>query len=420
MMGAYYAPHHVYIHFPYCLYKCHYCDFNSHAREVGAVPARRYADALIAEICARAGHEGPSRESSQATVNPDPAVAFFGAPIRSVFFGGGTPSLMPPGEVARVLQQLAAHAPLAKDVEITLEANPGTLTPETLEGFRWAGVNRISIGLQSLADENLARFGRIHTAKQGMQAVRLAQNAGFKRVNADLIFGFPGQTLSQWRSDLERAVDLGTGHLSCYALTAEEGTRFTQELRQGRWQETESGLFADMLEFTHDFLFRTHPPYEISNFAKPGSECRHNLGYWRYHSYLGLGAGACSQFVMPASHETPAQVIRTTNHQAPDHYMRTVEQGECFTREAIPSRTAMGEFMMMGLRLEKGILKLEFERIFGSSIETIFAPVIDRQLQEGGLNRKADRLFPTRRGVFLNNGLVIPYLGDSSLTPKGV
>lgn len=411
MMGAYYAPHHVYIHFPYCLYKCHYCDFNSHAREAGEVPVGRYTDALIAEIRVRAKRCASSHASFASKVASDPAAAFFGPEIQSVFFGGGTPSLMSPGEVARVLKELSAHAPLAKDVEITLEANPGTLTPETLEGFLLAGVNRISIGLQSLADENLARFGRIHTAKQGMQAVRLAQDAGFKRVNADLIFGFPGQTLPHWQSDLKNAVDLGTGHLSCYALTAEEGTRFTKELRQGRWQETEGGVFADMLEFTHDFLSRTHPPYEISNFAKRGEECRHNLGYWRYHSYLGLGAGACSQFVMPATHETPTQIIRTTNHKAPDHYIGTVEQGTCFTREAIPSRTAMGEFMMMGLRLEKGVSKQEFEKVFGCSIETIFAPVIDRQVKEGGLNRTADRLFPTRQGVFLNNSLVVPYLG---------
>lgn len=394
------TPAHLYIHYPYCLYKCRYCDFNSYAYEAGEIPQTRYARTLISEIRRRReiserGGDGFLRD---------------GAEIATVFFGGGTPSLMNPDDAELVLAEAAGTNYAAPDVEITLESNPGTVTREKFREFRRAGINRVSLGVQSFHDKYLGRFGRIHTGGEASNAIGAALSAGFERVSCDLMFGFPGQTLAEWRSDLERAFDFGLKHISCYALTAEEGTSYAAEIRKGEWRETDPDLFADMQELTYDMTAAAGlAAYEISNFAVPGEECRHNLAYWRTRPYVGLGAGAVSQFVSDAGGESSGSpfLVRQTDHKAPDHYMRTVKDGtDFFVSESVGRADAMKEFVMMGLRLRDGISLQDFEARFGSCLEKSCAGVIAKRVADGSLLREGGRLRPTRLGFLRNNAVV--------------
>lgn len=386
------TPSHLYIHFPYCLYKCRYCDFNSYAYERTEIPGTRYAAALVGEIRKR------------RTISDEGGDGFFknGTELATLFFGGGTPSLMNPRDVTAVLEEIGRANPAASDAEITLESNPGTVNTDAFRAFREAGINRVSIGVQSFNDKYLGRFGRIHTGDEALRAIAAARSAGFSRVSCDLIFGFPGQTIDEWRADLARALSLGLKHVSCYALTAEAGTEFAAEVRRGAFVETDPDLFADMQELTYEMTAEVGlSAYEISNFAVPGEECRHNLAYWRSRSYVGLGAGGVSQFV------SAERVVRQTNHKVPDHYMRTLaEGGEFCVAESVGRVDAMKEFVMMGLRLRDGISLSEFSARFGSCLEESCAGVIARHVAEGRLILEADRLRPTRTGFLRNNAVV--------------
>jgi oxygen-independent coproporphyrinogen-3 oxidase len=386
------TPAHLYIHFPYCLYKCRYCDFNSYAYERAEIPGTRYAAALVGEIRKR------------RTISDEGGDGFLknGTELATLFFGGGTPSLMNPKDVTAVLEEIGRTHPAASDAEITLESNPGTVNTDAFRAFREAGINRVSIGVQSFHDKYLGRFGRIHTGDEALRAIDAARSAGFSRVSCDLIFGFPGQTLDEWRADLARAFSLGLKHVSCYALTAEAGTEFAAEVRRGAFVETDPDLFADMQELTYEMTAEVGlSAYEISNFAVPGEECRHNLAYWRSRSYVGLGAGGVSQFV------STERVVRQTNHKVPDHYIRTLaEGGEFYVAESVGRVDAMKEFVMMGLRLRDGISLSEFLARFGSCLEESCAGVIARHVAEGSLILEADRLRPTRTGFLRNNAVV--------------
>lgn len=413
---------HIYIHYPYCLYKCHYCDFNSHAYAKNDIPQNQYTQALLAELQRR-------RENFTES-----GTGFFadGTKIKTIFFGGGTPSLMNPRDLEKILDALRAIFIFADDIEITLESNPGTVTLEKFRDFKSTGVTRVSLGVQSLHDQYLSKFGRIHTAREAHDAVEFAVAAGFQRVSTDLIYGFPNQTLNEWQKDLDEMLSWNLGHVSCYALTAEEGTEFAKSVKNQLVAETNSDLFADFQERTYACMAEAgRCAYEVSNFAIPGEESRHNLAYWNYESYLGLGAGACSQFVAPLTRPSDTlsprgegrvrgAVIRCTNHKAPEHYMRTVTSAKSFyTTEIIDQTTAMKEFVMMGLRLQNGVDQKRFQDLFQKSFSEVFAKAIAQNLENGRLvyekavaPTNGDPLRVTQNGFLMNHALVWDFFNE--------
>lgn len=394
---------HIYIHYPYCLYKCHYCDFNSYALDKNEIARKPFAELIFAEIQNRT-RLWQAKESHFLTP---------GRTIASIFFGGGTPSLMDPNDAAKTIAELAKIYKISDDCEITLEANPGTLTADKLKMFADAGINRLSLGLQSLDDRFLKDFGRIHDAKAGIAALEMAMKSPIKRVSADFIFGFPGQSLKDWKKDLDQLLTYSTTHLSCYALTAEEGTRFASDVKIGRLQETDSDLFSDMLQLTHETLGQAGlSAYEISNFAKPGFESQHNLGYWNYHAYLGLGPGAVSQFFPKG---TDVFSLRDQNLKGPDAYATGLLHEKYFTSEAIDKKTAMTEFLMMGLRLRAGISLEDFAQRFGVSLTDVYSEALINVQKRGLAVLEACRLKPTQEGFYLNHKLVLEFMNLSEL-----
>jgi oxygen-independent coproporphyrinogen-3 oxidase len=318
--------HALYIHWPFCARKCPYCDFNSHVRET--VDHSAWRAALTADM---------RHEADQAG----------GEPLQSVFFGGGTPSLMPPSLVGSLLNEAERLWGFAPDIEITLEANPSSVEADRFAGLAAAGVNRVSLGLQSLSDRALKFLGRLHDAAEGLAALRTAQRS-FERVNADLIYALPGQTESDWRAELSRALDFGTGHLSLYQLTIEAGTRFATDVRQGAFTPLADDPAADLFALTRELTAAAGlPAYEISNHARPGQESRHNLTYWRYHDYAGIGPGAHGRRGGRA----------TTRHKKPENWLSAVAQhGHGITEERVLAvREQASEALLMGLRLAEGV-----------------------------------------------------------------
>ena len=295
----------LYLHIPYCQSKCPYCDFNSHA--VASWPEDDYVRALVAEIERRAGE--------------DP---WAGRRLKTIFFGGGTPSLFRPESIAAVLAAAERNFGLEGGAEVTLEANPGTVDAAKLGGMRAAGINRISFGAQSFNDERLKFLGRIHGAAETREAVRLAHRAGFERLNLDLIFAVPGQSIDETLSDIAEAAALGPDHISAYNLTFEEGTAFFTEMKRGRIRPIDSDRQAEFYAAVREELPRRgYDMYEISNYAPPGHEARHNLSYWRLESYLGLGAGAHSF----ARDENGGGGRRWWNERMPARYVEQALKG---------------------------------------------------------------------------------------------
>ena len=261
----------LYIHWPFCLAKCPYCDFNSHVRS--GIDHARWEAALLADM----RHERANTPAEALT---------------SVFFGGGTPSLMPPALVERLLREAQGLWGFAPDIEITLEANPSSVEAANFRALAATGINRVSLGLQALYDETLRFLGRLHDAAEGLAALEVAQRH-FARVNFDLIYARPGQTPGQWRAELERALGFGTGHLSLYQLTIEPGTRFATMVREQAFTPLDDDAAGDLYALTRELTTAAGmPAYEVSNHARPGEESRHNLTYWRYQDYSGIGPGA--------------------------------------------------------------------------------------------------------------------------------
>jgi oxygen-independent coproporphyrinogen-3 oxidase len=316
----------LYIHWPFCRKKCPYCDFNSHVRE--GVDAGAWQAALIADMRHEAELAG-------------------GEALESVFFGGGTPSLMPPALVAALLEEAERLWGFAPGSEITLEANPSSVEASKFRDLATAGVNRISLGLQSLDDAALRFLGRLHSAQEGLAALKTAQ-AAFKRVSFDLIYARPGQTPDQWSAELERALGFGTGHLSVYQLTIEANTRFATDVRQGAFVPLPDDPAADLFELTRAMTEAAGlPAYEVSNHARPGEESRHNLTYWRYQDYAGIGPGAHGR----------RDGIATRRHRKPENFLEaTARNGHGIAEErALVPREQAAEALLMGLRLREGI-----------------------------------------------------------------
>jgi putative oxygen-independent coproporphyrinogen III oxidase len=327
-----------YVHFPWCLAKCPYCDFVSYVAP--AIDHAGYADAVLRELDARA----PAFMEGHVERR-----------LESVFFGGGTPSLWEPAELGGVLDGLRARFGARSTAEVTVECNPTSLDVERARRLRDAGVNRLSIGVQSLRDDRLRYLGRLHDAAGARSAVEGAIASGIPRVSADLIFGLPGQSASDARDEAIELVNLGVAHLSCYQLTIEPGTRFGELARRGRLPLAEDGEVADAFLAIDEALgglgFRH---YEISNYARPGEEARHNLGYWRGDEYLGLGCGAYG-FVRSASATAPAAGLRWRNEVQPDRYVASGAQSPGATVESLDAETLLRERIMLGLRVEEGI-----------------------------------------------------------------
>ena len=316
----------LYIHWPFCAKKCPYCDFNSHVRD--GVDVAAWQAALVADIRAEAAVAG-------------------GEPLTSVFFGGGTPSLMPPSLVAALLTEAQALWGFADGIEITLEANPSSVEAANFAALAVAGINRVSLGVQSLDDAELRFLGRLHGADEALRALDTAQEH-FKRVSFDLIYALPDHTPDLWQARLERALALGTGHLSLYQLTIEPGTRFASDVRRGRLVPLDDDAAAELFDITQALTAAAGlPAYETSNHARPGEESRHNLTYWRYQDYVGVGPGA---------HGRRAGVA-TVRHKKPENFLAAVlRQGDGIT-EARPLAVTeqAAEALLMGLRLTEGV-----------------------------------------------------------------
>ena len=349
----------VYVHWPFCLAKCPYCDFNSHVRE--RVDERRWRAALVAEI------------DHFSALAP-------GRTVTSVFFGGGTASLMAPDTVAALIERVALRWPLAGDVEITLEANPTSVEAGRFAGYRAAGVNRVSLGVQSLDDDALRFLGRGHDAAEARAAVATAR-ARFPRLSFDLIYARPGQTPAAWRAELAEAVGLAADHLSVYQLTIEPGTVFHARARRGALEVLGDDAAAALYDTTHEVLDAAGlPAYEISNHAAPGAWSRHNLTYWRSGDYVGVGPGAHGRVA------AGRRVVATRQIRSPERWLAAVERRGHGGHESV--RLGAGararEALMMGLRLREGVPRARFRARTGRSLETALAPGRLGPLVDGG------------------------------------
>lgn len=364
----------LYIHWPFCLAKCPYCDFNSHVRE--RIDQARFAAALRRELAFEAARLGPRL-------------------LGSIFFGGGTPSLMEPATVAALIGDATRLFAPAGDIEITLEANPTSVEAARLRDFRAAGVNRISMGIQALDDTDLARLGRQHSAGQAMAALELAREV-FPRLSFDLIYARPGQSLPAWREELRRALGLAADHLSLYQLTIEPGTVYEGMHRKGEIvlpdEDTQAALYDATAEEAGRFGLL---PYEVSNYAAAGAESRHNLAYWRYQDYAGIGPGAHGRLTLGRA------LVATRRHRAPEPWAERVERdGHGSTaEEAIPALDRAREMLLMGLRLSEGVDAAAFAaRSGGGLLEALEADVLEQAVAAGYVTWDGTRLVATAEG----------------------
>lgn len=376
----------LYIHWPFCLAKCPYCDFNSHVRE--GIDVAAWQTALLSDMA----HE---------------AALTSGQELTSIFFGGGTPSLMPPALVAALIEAASRHWRFAPGIEITLEANPSSVEAANFAALAGAGINRVSLGLQALDDAALRFLGRLHDAAEGLAALEVAQRH-FARVSFDLIYARPDHTPELWDAELARALALGTGHLSLYQLTIEPGTRFATLVREGRFTPLDDDAAGDLFALTRDRTVAAGlPAYEISNHARPGEESRHNLVYWRYQDYAGIGPGAHGR----------RGGFATVRHKKPENFLKAVgtqHHGIAEIRE-LGMREQAAEALLMGLRLAEGIdpaaLALRFSLPETDLIDPAKCAFYTAQ---GLLRQQAGRLIVTGEGMPLLDGLL------AELVPAGL
>lgn len=369
----------LYIHWPFCVSKCPYCDFNSHVRD--SVDQDAWRAALLTDMA----HE---------------ASLTAGTSLTSIFFGGGTPSLMPPATVAALIDAAERHWGFAEDIEITLEANPSSVETARFADLAKAGINRVSLGLQSLDDQALAFLGRAHDVHEGLAALDIAQKV-FARTSFDLIYALPGQSTEAWQTQLERALSFGTGHLSLYQLTIEPGTRFATLAARGELGEAEPDHGAQLYDVTQAISEAAGlPAYEISNHARPGEESRHNLTYWRYHSYAGIGPGAHGR----------RGDFATTRHKKPENWLSAIDRnGHGLQSEDRLSAYDQGaEMLMMGLRLIEGVPR---DRLPGSLLDN---DAIKRLTAHGLLHPDSNRLVATPQGLLVLNSLLAEIVADEA------
>ncbi|WP_037516255.1 radical SAM family heme chaperone HemW [Sphingobium yanoikuyae] len=368
----------LYVHWPFCVSKCPYCDFNSHVRD------RIDADAWQAALLADLAHEAEKNGRR---------------PLRSIFFGGGTPSLMPPRIAASLIEAAERHWGFSNDIEITLEANPNSVEAARFGDLAAAGINRVSLGLQALDNEALAFLGRAHDVDEGLGALDTARRI-FDRVSFDLIYARPGQSESDWEAELARALSFGTGHLSLYQLTIEPGTRFATLAAQGKLTPVDPDHGATLYELTQAMTAQAGiPSYEISNHARPGQESRHNLIYWRYGDYVGIGPGAHGR----------RGGMATLRHKKPENWMGAVDRNGNGLQQEVPlqAEDKAREALLMGLRLGEGV---DLARIAGLSGLPIDALVDDRAVDRmndlGLVWRTGNRLQVSPAGMLLLDAIL--------------
>lgn len=369
----------VYLHWPFCLSKCPYCDFNSHVRHA-AIDEARYVRAFAAEIAATA-QRIPGRT------------------VSTMFFGGGTPSLMQPATVAAILDAVAKHWTIAPDVEITLEANPTSVEAERFRGYRAAGVNRVSMGVQSLDDRVLKELGRMHSADEAMAAIAVARSV-FERYSFDLIYARPGQAPDSWSAELSRAIAQAAEHLSLYQLTIEPETAFHALQSAGKLVIPDSDASRELYDLTIETCARAGlPAYEISNHARPGAECRHNLVYWRGAEYAGIGPGAHGRLNVGNAR------IATATEKRPETWLMRVESlGHGVIEDEPLTREERGdEYLLMGLRLAEGIDPARFREISGRELDPKRVAILHSEgaveMTEQGHLRVTQACFPVLDAV---------------------
>jgi oxygen-independent coproporphyrinogen-3 oxidase len=375
------SPLAIYIHWPFCRSKCPYCDFNSHVRE--RIDPRAWTAALLADL------------DRQRELAPEHQVV-------SIFFGGGTPSLMPPDTAAALIERVKRHWPTSRELEITLEANPNSAEAERFAGFAAAGVNRLSLGVQALDAKALKFLGRAHNREEALAAIKLSQQL-FPRTSFDLIYARPGQSLAAWRDELDEALSLAGEHLSLYQLTIEPGTAFHTATRNGTLAPLDDETAAAMFELTQERLATAGlPAYEISNHARPSAECRHNLVYWRYQDYLGIGPGAHGR----VTRDGAKYAIR--HRRLPEAWLKqpAFEEATPIGRE-----TQVEEMVMMGLRLVEGTPRARLETLAECSIEALFGVSLNRLIEGGFATLDKKRFAATPAGRQRLNAVLGALLG---------
>ena len=370
----------LYVHIPFCIRKCQYCDFLSAPSDKSTREA--YVQALLREIRSYAG-----KVSSGVT---------------SVFIGGGTPSVLEPEWISEIMETITTVFCLTEDAEITIEANPGTVTEAGLRSYRACGINRLSLGLQSTEQNELKILGRIHTYGDFLESYQAARRAGFDNINVDLMFAVPGQNREQWIHTLETVAELAPEHISAYSLIIEEGTPFgDKEPENLPDEDTEYQMYDDTMEVLGRYGYHK---YEISNYARDGYECRHNVGYWRRVEYLGLGLGAASLYQGRRFSVTGDMQEYLKNSSAPEKIHRDVE--------ILSRKDQMEEFMFLGLRMMKGVSESEFQQQFGSAMDSIYGKILEKYREEGFLQKKKEFWSLTEKGIHVSNYILADFLLD--------
>lgn len=373
----------LYIHIPFCIRKCRYCDFASFAGAQDSM--KSYIECVLKEAdlsLAQLGHH---------------------TSIETVYIGGGTPSILPVPLLTELLEGIHVKFQIAADAEWTIEANPGTVTLEWLRTARCFGINRLSIGMQAAQSELLHMLGRIHEFSDVQKSAELARQAGFENFSLDLMFGLPGQTLSQWEETLLTALSLSPKHLSCYGLIPEDGTPLKKDLDEHVLtlpeEEMERQMYDLAINKLHDSGFKQ---YEISNFALPGYACRHNIGYWNQTYYLGLGVSAAS--MLPCKE---AAYLRRTNPDTLPTYQSMIRNAELAQNELITHEEAMFETLMLGLRMTEGVSEDAFQQMHGTSLESYRGKILEREISNGLLERVNGHIRLTRRGMDIQNSILV-------------
>lgn len=378
----------LYIHWPFCLKKCPYCDFNSHVRK--EVDEELWEAALLADL----RHE---------------AALASGEALTSIFFGGGTPSLMPPALVEKLLREAEKLWGFVPDIEITLEANPSSVEASKFAALADAGVNRVSLGVQSLDNAALHFLGRLHDVTEALQALEIAQSV-FDRVSFDLIYALPDQTPEQWRKQLSQALSYGTSHLSLYQLTIEPNTRFATDVRTGAFEPLDDDAAADLFQLTQELTDAAGmPAYEVSNHARPGEESRHNLTYWRYQDYSGIGPGAHGR----------RSGMATQRHRKPENWLSAIERNTYGIQEelGLTAEEQASEALLMGLRLYEGVNIAALAQRFGFDEMELISKQKLTQFSDLGLVFQTDNVLKvTPKGMPLLDALLGEIVADDLVT----
>ena len=381
----------IYIHIPFCVKKCAYCDFLSCPADDETKD--RYVQALCREI-------EWSKDCLKEYL------------VDTVFIGGGTPSILEEKYIAQILDTLRSSARISDDAEITIECNPGTLTMEKLEAYKDADINRISLGLQSANDEELKTIGRIHNFEEFKKSFNLARLAGFNNINVDIMSALPGQTLESYKETLAKVITLNPDHISAYSLIVEDETPLKDRVENGEVALPSEDEEREMYYYTKEFLEKTgYKRYEISNYAKDGYECRHNIGYWKRVEYLGFGIGAASLF----------KGERFSNTSDINRYMHVLEKEDVMNAdevwkalneniETLTQKDEMEEFMFLGLRMTDGVSKSDFKKIFNCDIEAVYGNVIEKLANQNLIKEAGDLITLTDKGIDISNIVLANFL----------